>query len=131
MSLVVYDQLGRKYRVVDGFAKTKFGRIPVSGEGAFKHEGKRFFSVKANLLEEVESFKMGGRPVYPYDSGIMLSLLGVCRGSRVLDAGTGSGAVAFHAWNMGADVTTYERVPEFHVRLSICNRFPGCCFHTI
>ncbi len=114
MGLVVYDQRGRKYPVKNGTAKTRFGKVKVDREGIITCDGKTFFACRASLQEDVEMFRMGGRPVYPYDAGIMLAMLGVRRGTRLLDAGTGSGAVAFLAWNWGADVVSYEKEKRFY-----------------
>ncbi|GEM_PF-1951181 len=114
MRFVLYDQTGRKYPVKKDAVRTKFGNVKVDKEGVIEQDGKVFFAARANLLEEVEGFKMGGRPIYPYDSGVILALLGVRKGTKLLEAGTGSGGLAYTAWCWGANVISYEREETFY-----------------
>ena len=58
-------------------------------------------------------FERTGAPMMPRDVGLVVGHTGVARGDRVLDAGTGTGVLAAYLGRMGADVTTYERDPEF------------------
>ncbi|MFC7134164.1 MULTISPECIES: methyltransferase domain-containing protein [Salinibaculum] len=54
-----------------------------------------------------------GAPMMPRDVGLIVGHTGLCAGDRVLDAGTGTGVLAAYLGRIGADVTTYERDPEF------------------
>jgi tRNA (adenine57-N1/adenine58-N1)-methyltransferase len=67
-----------------------------------------------SVQEKVERMKMGARPIYPYDSGIMCAMLDVKPGSRVLEAGTGSGGFTTYLGEMGAKVISYERNKDFY-----------------
>ena len=67
-----------------------------------------------NIQEKVERMKMGARPIYPYDSGIMCAMLDIKHGSRVLEAGTGSGGFTMFLAEIGADVLSYEKNNQFH-----------------
>ena len=58
-------------------------------------------------------FERTGAPMMPRDVGIVMGHTGVAGGDRVLDAGTGTGVLAAYLGRAGADVTTYERDPEF------------------
>jgi tRNA (adenine57-N1/adenine58-N1)-methyltransferase len=49
----------------------------------------------------------------PRDVGLIVGHTGVAEGERVLDAGTGTGVLSAYLGRMGADVTTYERDPDF------------------
>ncbi len=54
-----------------------------------------------------------GAPMLPRDVGLVLGGTGVGAGDRVLDAGTGTGVLAVSLGRVGADVTSYERDPDF------------------
>ncbi|WP_435179736.1 methyltransferase domain-containing protein [Halorussus sp. AFM4] len=54
-----------------------------------------------------------GAPMMPRDVGLIVGHTGVARGDRVLDAGTGTGVLSAYLGRLGADVTTYERDPDF------------------
>jgi tRNA (adenine57-N1/adenine58-N1)-methyltransferase len=54
-----------------------------------------------------------GAPMMPKDIGLLVGHTGVAAGDRVLDAGTGTGVLAAYLGRMGAEVTTYERDPDF------------------
>ena len=58
-------------------------------------------------------FERTGAPMMPRDVGLIVGHTGVARGDRVLDAGTGTGVLSAYLGRMGADVTTYERDPDF------------------
>jgi tRNA (adenine57-N1/adenine58-N1)-methyltransferase len=58
-------------------------------------------------------FERTGAPMMPRDVGLIVGHTGVAGGERVLDAGTGTGVLSAYLGRMGADVTTYERDPDF------------------
>ena len=58
-------------------------------------------------------FERTGAPMMPRDVGLISGHTGVAAGDRVLDAGTGTGVLSAYLGRMGADVTTYERDPDF------------------
>jgi tRNA (adenine57-N1/adenine58-N1)-methyltransferase len=58
-------------------------------------------------------FERTGAPMMPRDVGLIAGHTGVAAGDRVLDAGTGTGVLAGYLGRMGADVTTFERDPDF------------------
>lgn len=67
-----------------------------------------------NIQEKVERMKMGARPIYPYDSGIICAMLGIKHGSKVLEAGTGSGGFTMFLAEIGANVLSYEKNKQFY-----------------
>ena len=54
-----------------------------------------------------------GAPMMPRDIGLIAGHVGIERGDRVLDAGTGTGVLSAYLGRMGADVVTYEQNEEF------------------
>ncbi|MCH7659955.1 MAG: methyltransferase domain-containing protein [Euryarchaeota archaeon] len=58
-------------------------------------------------------FERTGAPMLPRDVGLVIGETGLSRTDRVLDAGTGTGVLASYMGQVGADVLTYERNPEF------------------
>ncbi|WP_295720402.1 DNA polymerase III subunit delta', partial [uncultured Halovibrio sp.] len=54
-----------------------------------------------------------GAPMMPRDVGLVIGETGAQAGDRVLDAGTGTGVLAGYLGRLGAQVTTYERDPDF------------------
>ncbi|PSP55689.1 SAM-dependent methyltransferase [Halobacteriales archaeon QS_1_67_19] len=58
-------------------------------------------------------FERTGAPMLPRDVGLIVGHTGVAGDDRVLDAGTGTGVLSAYLGRMGADVTTFERDPEF------------------
>jgi tRNA (adenine57-N1/adenine58-N1)-methyltransferase len=58
-------------------------------------------------------FQRTGAPMMPRDVGLIAGHTGVAAGDRVLDAGTGTGVLSAYLGRMGADVSTYERDPDF------------------
>ena len=67
-----------------------------------------------NIQEKVEKMKMGARPIYPYDSGLICAMLNVKPGSKVLEAGTGSGGFAMYLGQLGTRVLSYEKNKGFY-----------------
>ena len=97
---------------------TDLGVIDVSvdvepGETVETHLGEAF-SVRAlrgpDLFTHLERT---GAPMMPKDIGLLVGHTGVAAGDQVLDAGTGTGVLAAYLGRMGADVTTYEKDPDF------------------
>ena len=54
-----------------------------------------------------------GAPMMPRDIGLIVGHTGIEADDAVLDAGTGTGVLSAYLGRIGADVTTFERDPEF------------------
>ena len=98
--------------------QTQFGiiRIKDINKDAGKaktHKDYEFRVYEASLQEKVENMKMGSRPIYPYDSGVMCAMINIKPGSKVLEAGSGSGGNTMYMAEMGAIIDTYEREQRF------------------
>ena len=79
------------------------------------HLGKRFTLLQPALDDLLRDIERNTQVVYPKDIGYILLNLGIGPGSRVLEAGTGSGALTVamaHAVGPHGHVFSYERRAE-------------------
>lgn len=121
MNTLLVDKNGKKiFRNItpETNENTEYGIIRQKGfnkrAGKLKtHNGYVLDAYETSLLERVETMKMGARPIYPYDSGIMCALLSVRPDARVLEAGTGSGGNTLYMAELGALIDTFEKEKEF------------------
>ena len=84
-----------------------------SGETVETHLGEEFTARALRGPDLFNHFERTGAPMMPRDIGLVVGHTGVGGNDRVLDAGTGTGVLAAYLGRCGADVTTYERDPEF------------------
>ncbi|MFV2041032.1 MAG: tRNA (adenine-N1)-methyltransferase, partial [Candidatus Hydrothermarchaeales archaeon] len=90
--------------------------IEEGAESARSHLGHRFAVLDPDLIDIYEKMPRAGSYMLKKDMGMILGCLGVGTGAVVVDAGTGSGALAIFLGNVvGASgkVYSYERKPEF------------------
>ena len=85
------------------------------GSEVSSHLGSSFFLLQPALSDLIKETKRTTQIIFPKDIGFILITMGIGPGSRVLEAGTGSGAMttalAFAVGEQG-HVTTYELRPE-------------------
>ena len=120
-TLLLIDKKGKK-TLIDSEGKeinTQYGIISESNLNKFNgkiksHTGIELLAVKPSFQDMVEKMKMGSRPIYPYDSGIMSAMLSIKQGTRVLEAGTGSGGNTTYLAELGAVIDTYEKEKRFY-----------------
>lgn len=77
------------------------------------HLGEHFEVRRLRGPDLFDHLERTGAPMMPRDIGLVIGHTGVASGDRVLDAGTGTGVLAAYLGRLGAEVTTYERDPEF------------------
>ena len=85
------------------------------GSQIFSHTGSSFFMLQPALGDLLKETRRNTQIMYPKDIGYVLVTMGIGPGSRVVEAGTGSGALTTAlAWAVGRDgqVTSYEIRPE-------------------
>lgn len=85
------------------------------GSEVSSHLGSSFFLLQPALSDLIKETKRTTQIIFPKDIGFILITMGIGPGSRVMEAGTGSGAMttalAFAVGEQG-HVTTYEVRPE-------------------
>lgn len=90
--------------------------VPVDvepGETIETHLGETFGVRSLRGPDLFAHLERTGAPMMPKDIGLLVGHTGVSAGDRVLDAGTGTGVLAAYLGRMRAEVTTYERKPDF------------------
>jgi tRNA (adenine57-N1/adenine58-N1)-methyltransferase len=84
-----------------------------AGDTVETHLGAVFEVREPRGPDLFDHFERTGAPMMPRDVGLVVGHTGASRGDRVLDAGTGTGVLAAYLGRVGADVTSYERDPDF------------------
>jgi len=82
------------------------------GSQVFSHMGAPFFLLQPSLADLLIDLPRSGQILYPKDIGFILVTLGIGPGQRVIEAGTGSGAMTIalaHAVGPEGKVFSYEQ----------------------
>jgi tRNA (adenine57-N1/adenine58-N1)-methyltransferase len=85
------------------------------GAQVFSHLGAPFFLLQPSLADLLLDLKRNTQILYPKDIGFILITMGIGPGQRVIEAGTGSGAMTIAlAYAVGAEgqVISYEQREE-------------------
>jgi tRNA (adenine57-N1/adenine58-N1)-methyltransferase len=87
------------------------------GSQVYSHIGSPFFLLQPSLSDLLLNIRRNTQILYPKDIGYILVWMGIGPGSRVIEAGTGSGALTMAFAYMVGDtgrVYTYETREEMH-----------------
>jgi tRNA (adenine57-N1/adenine58-N1)-methyltransferase len=125
-SALLYDRRRRRYMIAlrrGGASDVRGGRVSHDdllgrGEGTTVRStrGERFLVLRPTLAEFVLEMPRGAQVVYPKDLGAILIAADVFPGARVLEAGTGSGALTMalvRAVGAAGRVVSYELREDF------------------
>jgi tRNA (adenine57-N1/adenine58-N1)-methyltransferase len=85
------------------------------GSEVFSHTGSAYFLLQPSLSDLLKETRRNTQIMYPKDIGYLLVKMGIGPGGKVLEAGTGSGALTTAlAWAVGPQgrVFSYEVRPE-------------------
>jgi tRNA (adenine57-N1/adenine58-N1)-methyltransferase len=124
--VLLIDRRRRRYLIVlrrGGASDLRGGKVShddllgrEEGGAARSTRGERFLAVRPTLAEFVLEMPRGAQVVYPKDLGPILIAADVFPGARVLEAGTGSGALAMallRAVGPSGRVISYEVRDDF------------------
>ena len=78
------------------------------------HKGEKFLIAKPRRIDFIEKMIRKPQIIMPKDAGVIAALAGIGKEDVVVDAGTGSGALALFLSNIAKKVYTYERRKEFY-----------------
>ena len=124
--IVLVDKVGRRHRV-----SLRGGERYSIHSGLIQHDdlisqpegtmvttqlGARLLAVRPTFAEQVTGRRRQTQPIYPKDLGAILVSADIHPGARVLDAGTGTGALtmaALRAVGPTGSVVSYEAREEF------------------
>jgi len=125
-TVLLIDKVGRRYRV-----KLAAGASFSMHAGAVEHDaligrpegvivatqrGARLLAVRPTFAEQVTGRRRQAQPIYPKDLGAILVGADIFPGARVLEAGTGTAALAIalvRAVGPSGQVVSYELREEF------------------
>ena len=85
------------------------------GSAITTHTGRIYYLVKPSLADILRATKRSTQIMYPKDIGLILVMMGIGPGKRVIEAGTGSGALTTAlAWSVGTSghIWSYENRQE-------------------
>ncbi len=122
--LILIDERGKKYLLNSdqdfhndlGIIKKEALQECQPGDILETHMGKNIKVVKADVNDLIELMQRRCSILLPKDIGIVISNTGLGCGDRVVDAGTGAGAIALHFANVvgnEGNVYSYEIREDF------------------
>ncbi|MFC1769096.1 tRNA (adenine-N1)-methyltransferase [Nanoarchaeota archaeon] len=115
---ILFMKNGNKFFVKDSTKDyhTKYGYIK---SGDFKkskvetNKGVEMYPVDPSFIDLYRKIKRGPQIIPMKDVGLIISETGINKNSKVVDAGTGSGALAFILANIVKNVVSYEVREDF------------------
>jgi tRNA (adenine57-N1/adenine58-N1)-methyltransferase len=126
--VLLHDRAGRRYRLT-----LAAGATFSTHAGALAHDdligrpdgtivttnrGRRLLALRPTFAEQVVERRRRAQPIYPKDLAAILVHADVSPGDLVVEAGTGTGALALAAWRAvgpAGRVVSYEIREDFHL----------------
>ena len=72
------------------------------------HLGKKLMCYNASFIDQLRAMKRGPAVINAKDVGYIIAKTGIYHHSNIVDAGTGTGALAAHLAHISSKVTSYE-----------------------
>ncbi len=119
---ILITQQGRKFYVRDtgqdlhtqyGFVKKEDLKKAKEGDLLRSNTGKEFHIFNPHLIDSYRKIKRDAQIIPLKDIGLIIAETGINKKSRVLDAGSGSGALACFLACIAKEVITYEIRDDF------------------
>jgi tRNA (adenine57-N1/adenine58-N1)-methyltransferase len=120
---LLVDEKGNTYMVKgESDLHTKYGKVSASDIGSKSlggyvesHIGHRFAVISPSMVDFIQKAKRGPQAVTLKDMGIIAAYTGIRTGSRVVEAGTGSGVLSLFIANIvhPENLVTYEVREDF------------------
>jgi len=117
MKKILIGEKGRKFLVKGSEFHSNHGRVEIveGAETATSHLGHRFSVLSPDIIDIYEKMPRSGSYMLKKDIAMILGMLGVGCGAVVVDAGTGSAALAIFLGNIvgpAGHVYSYDLRPE-------------------
>lgn len=131
---ILLADTGKKFFVKDlrQDFHTQFGFVAASdlkkakpGSIVKTNTGKELIVLEPQFIDLYQKIARGPQIIAPKDIGTIIAETGIGKNSFVVDAGGGSGALAFFLANICKKVTTYEIRPDFADILEKNKKFLG------
>ncbi|MDR0913045.1 MAG: tRNA (adenine-N1)-methyltransferase [Methanobrevibacter sp.] len=120
---MIIDERGKKYIVNNEDFHSDLGIVKKEdiinskvGDTLITHLDKKFKVMKPNVNDYIDLMKRNCSILVLKDIGTVISHTGIGEGSKVLDSGTGAGAIALHFSNVvgkSGEVISYEIREDF------------------
>lgn len=121
--ILLIDEKGRRYLIREGedlhcsYGMVKWGDVLAAGTGGVvkSNMGAGFNIIGPSILDFIGKAKRGPQAMTLKDMGLIVAYSGIHSGSRVLEAGTGSGLFTMYLAHIvyPAQVVTYEVRDDF------------------
>src|SRR3989344_7539967 len=102
------------YHMQFGFLSAKELKKIRSGAELLSNAGEAFWVFPATFLDQYNRIKRDAQIIPLKDMGAIIAQIGIGKNSIVIDAGSGSGAVACFLANIAKKVVSYEIREDFH-----------------
>ncbi|MCK5309102.1 MAG: tRNA (adenine-N1)-methyltransferase [Thermoplasmata archaeon] len=125
--LTLVDEKGKKFIIKSGEGMKQIGGLGVintdtldASEGSVTIAGKTFVIMESSLPDILAGIKRGPQWIMPKDSAQILFNCSIGPGKKVLEVGTGTGALTIvmaHSVGLDGNITTYE-INEKHFKIA-------------
>jgi tRNA (adenine57-N1/adenine58-N1)-methyltransferase catalytic subunit len=117
--------ISKDYHTQFGFVTAKQLKNAVAGRSVNTNTGTELRVIVPEFIDLYKKIARGPQIIAPKDIGTIIAETGVSKTSEIVDAGGGSGALAFFLANICKKVTTYEIRKDFSDILKKNKKFLG------
>jgi|TARA_Y100000310_G_scaffold18735_2_gene18361 tRNA (adenine57-N1/adenine58-N1)-methyltransferase len=106
--------LDKDYHTQYGFIKKQDLKKAKQGKVLKTNKGIELKVFDPSFIDIYSKIKRGAQIIMPKDIGLIITNTGIGKDSKILDAGSGSGALACFLANIAKEVITYEIRKDFY-----------------